>query len=376
MALFTGTPIIVDIPAPGDSGMGLADLGQFKGRWIYNGNYYLLGYGENVHGAIVAKSTDQGATWTIFQETAPIAARAEVQGILDPTNGVIHVVGNQPVPTGAGKLTYKAFDLSTDTFGSLVNTAGSATINGVAVRPDGSVRIIFHSAGSLQYMPVVAGAFGTSGVIDAAGNIGSCVCDSSGVIHIGYKSGAALKYVTLSATDSPGTPSTVTASFPDTNIGNICLAFSRIIIVSTGFFSADIAHFWEGTPGSWTGPTNLHGAVSGVQDIDVCTINADSEVWFFYDYSDFNTPPTTVGVNRVQYDGTTLGAPEVYWDAVANPPPGMPATAEQEFDGISAVQDAGGIAVAVTSNIDSSGNISTIYLPIDVAVIRIRNRFY
>lgn len=304
MALFTGTP--VNIP-----NIDLNETGNLQGRFYSSaGAEYIVGVDKTSANDVIAKRS--AGIWTTFDLGV---ATGYQQAVFDAVNNQIVVVA-----VSGGNLKTYSFACSSDSFSSVTTSSFSASQDPVSdIRPNGSVRAFFTgTGGALFAVSISAGAFGTPISMDAAATSipGTVVSDSNGVFHCGYRRGTTFFYVTLDASDVSGTPATIATGASVSSLANARIFGDRIIFARS-FVSP--VRIYIGTPVSaplWS-ILNLHSATAGIDDEGMTVVEQAGELKFLYGRSDF---AAVSEVMQVRWDGTTLQSPEVFWDAIANPP--------------------------------------------------------
>ncbi len=398
MAIFGGIPIEIVPAAPF---LWIHDSGGMSGRFTYAGKIYIVGFAQSVRdGVVIGKSAD-GITWTYFFQGVlfpPEQWTGFQDVVLDSVNGKLVFVALESFVNG--NLATFTFDLVGETF-SAISYASMGIFNGthpfvLARRPNGDLREFYYEPFAvggkhrLMCLPISGGVYGVAFVVDAGApaedlKISAAISDSSGTIHIAYTvNDTTLAYITLDSSDTPGTRQTITSGGTyrrhpnDPGLSNAIVSTTLDSIIFTQAFpDTEIATVYIGTPVSapvWT-VLPLHGFSSTLKDHEIIAVDAGSTIKFLYQRQDVPTD-TTLQIMEVDWSGTALTAPAIYWDIIVNPPTTASAVPSNQMftDGITADLTSGTLGVAVTTVINLAGDFTAVYVPTSSAGYRNRGR--
>lgn len=374
MAIFTDTPIVIRATSPW---FWLHDYGGVS-EFAYGGGRYVCGMTQDFTSAVIGKTTDGGLTWTVFVGAETGFAADFLEMVLDESTETIVFMGVK-----TGQLATFAFDLNTETY-STATLAGAGTSGGYIVRrPNGEIFAFYSPSPApkpIYYRQIVAGAFGAQQTLLPVGAINLAIrgvqSDAAGNIHALYNRSGEIWYVQLSAAGVVGTPVAV-----DVNDGpllsNIVIDTSLDQIFCQGVFRT-VNYAYIGSPvsnPSWTVQA-LHAGGDGLDDQEGCVVQDGSTVKFMFLRTDF---AGQTEVAQVEWNGSTLGARDVWWDLIANRTPGTESVPADDIftDGITALSAGGLLSVVVTAVIDTALEMSNVYTyGASGPVERLRGRFY
>lgn len=393
MPIFTGTP---SETAPASPFLWGNIFVGGSGPYASGGNIYIPGMTQSPDVAGdqgIAKSADGGVTWSVFY--------SGITGQGDFLNAVLDSANNQIVflildNSSGAQFNIFTFDLGSETFSAItdsLNFGGAGVTDDQAqlvIRPNGDLLVIYalDNATGLWFVPITGGAFGIPVLIDPVDGseefeARAAVSDSTGNIHIAYRhsSPVELLYNTVDSGNTPGMRQVINpAGDPyDSYFLNTAIVANGQIIFVDQFTQP--ARFYYGTPTAtptWT-KVDLHSSIPGLTDNEACVAVSGANLRFLYQQKGTGV----LQIMEVDWNGSTVTAPQVYWDILLNPPPGAIGIdpALQDTEAISATCVLGTtLAVCVTTNIDTGGTNKCIVVAGSACAIGsssgYRNRFY
>lgn len=372
MAIFTGTPVVIRDSSPW---FWMHDYGSVS-EFAYGGARYVCGMTQDFESPVVGKSTDNGSTWTVYIGSETGFSAEFLEMVLDSANDQIVWIGRK-----SNQLATFYFDLASPAFSSPVLLGSNTTSdNMLAIRPNGEIYAFYAPSGvtprPIRYVQIVGGAFGTptlfATITATALSISGVGVQSDGTLHVLYRGGGSLYHRTLDPSNVIGSESAVDTDDP--LLGNILVdAATDSILAPIAFMGT--AGFYRGTPISapvWSKIDLNDGSDPGPEDQEICCLRDGSLIKFFFLRSDFGG---RVEVTQVTWDGSTVGAMDIWWDLVANRTPGTEGNPADEIftDGITALLHGGVLSVVVTASIDTS-DMSNVYTSVGAGGSTYRNR--
>jgi hypothetical protein len=350
--IFTSSPQPLATSAPIPVGSGAQFIAQLLGPWQVGSDRYAAGVLSSK--PTIAKLS--GGTWS-FPDSAnaptqgssipPNSAVPRPQFVFDAANNLIHILTVSATPDFF--LRYCAYNIATDTYGSVVTSTIPANGWRMQLRSNGDL-VIAHNGialgDALKFVIVSAGAFGTTGTLEAgAANVFyvplDVVLDSSDLAHIGYNRIPAanlpnptvsLKYTTLTSSNTPGTPAVLNSATGSLTSdwlspGLIWVTQDQILWIFThASGSGIIVKLVSGTPvasPSWTLTTVDTTTNQNLSVAAGSLVLFGSSVYLFYANNNF--VDVTSDIRYATYDGSSVSSVDVAWDAIANPVVSLPA---------------------------------------------------
>lgn len=323
MALVSATPTLID--AVDFSRQSATEINPFlfvKGGYIYE---VLLGNGATT--VNIFKSAANGTTSAVLDSAnAPVVSNSSFVCYSAPASSVITI---------AYKFGFFVaivdFDTATDTYGMpSVSAINQAFTNGTGVfyRESNSTYYVFRANSlSLDYITMTAGVWSAPVAMTAAQTgagqalFYTAYDPASGIATLFYLIGGNLTAITLSAADVVGTPVTIGArpQWVDAVIRAGVLYFvwvddtGQIVYYSTGTVAASPTFAAPATLESVGGSVALSYPAIAFDGSGVLTA--------FWVNIDNSSPPGVDEIDYSQLVAAVWTAPDVFYDAVANPPP-------------------------------------------------------
>ncbi len=343
-ALITSQPILVATAAMDRSSQNTNLVGSFDGPQLTIGTNRYAALADNAApGFKVYKSTDSGAIWTLMDAAnSPGLASFPLYKIVHDATSFSFVWEGDGGDVPLAQLGLAKFDTVTDLWGTVfpsgvVNMTSNTPFNVIAERSDGSIVCVFRSENptpnNLQWGAFdAAGAF--TGPFDfnitstqlkalaaATGpddTIHVLIQDGLGPFDIFHQTISPLNVVSAPsavATLGAGTPDSFLSGLPrvDSDLDQIIFPFSDDAGAPSHtamFVGAPVAApIWTqetletGLPAADFAYPVIHNPISG--DLEIYQTVGQTgllQLW------------------RTSWDGTTLGAPELVYDGIANPP--------------------------------------------------------
>jgi hypothetical protein len=372
MALVTDTPIFLDSTifsraTPNVAGVK-GTMGQDFGPWLVGANLYCVGVDDTSFGPHVYKSTDQGATWLAMDDGNKPSYDVEV-AVSCFRDGVIYIAvsadrsgPNSDIPN-EHKIRIVPFDTATDLYG----TSGSygpaiqdRTVL-IAALSTGVIRAFYMTGLNVKFSDCTAGTWGSASLVFSSSSnsgVATLVLDADDRTHLVWaenEGGGHVDpiYIPVEADGTVG--SWVDFADIDANIGVDTglgviyggAVFFPVLDKDFGFVSV-----FRGTPltGVSFAETVVYTSPGGSTIVNWPAIRLNAAgfpvlFWVVVDNSDGD--PDQIMMST--FDGTSWGTPEVFYDAIANPPTDGLTGSDQFLHTIDAIQLSNGRWVLITA---------------------------